>query len=89
MRWEKKDSRGGNMVSESSFMYKVRLKSLSDVMEFVRIASSLPYEITLVNGKHRLNAKSYLGVILAKTSWDEMYIESAVESYFDFEKFIA
>ena len=76
------------MVAESSYLYRVKLSSISDVARFVRIASSVPYEVTLVNGKHRLNAKSYLGVILAKASWDEIYIESDVDCYFDFENYI-
>ena len=50
--------------------------------------SKCPYDVTLVNGKHRLNAKSFLGVTLAKVSWDEIYVETDHDCYFEFEKFI-
>ena len=76
------------MVSQSKYIYKIRLDSAFDVLSFVRTASKIPYELTLVNGKHRLNAKSYLGVILAKASWDEVYVECEVDCYFDLENFI-
>ena len=76
------------MLSQSRFIYKIRLTSMQDVFEFVRCAVRCEYDIALVNGKHRLNPKSYLGVFLAKTSWDEIYLECDDDCYFDFEKFI-
>jgi hypothetical protein len=57
-------------------------------MEFTRIAQKCDYDVVIVNGKQRLNAKSFLGVALAKISWDEIYVESGFDCYFEFEKFI-
>ena len=63
------------MICNSKYLYKVELITTNDILEFARIASKCPYDVTLVNGKHRLNAKSFLGV----TDHD---------CYFEFEKFI-
>ena len=76
------------MVSGSKFLYKIHLKTAADVFDFIRTAVKYKGDISLVNGKHRLNAKSSLGVALARVSWDEIYLESEEDCYFDFEKFI-
>lgn len=76
------------MICNSKYLYKVELVTSSDILEFSRIAAKCPYDVTLVNGRHRLNAKSFLGVTLAKVSWDEMYVETECDCYFEFEKFI-
>jgi len=54
----------------------------------VKIAAQCPYDVEVVNGRHRLNAKSYMGVMLAKTSWEEIYVSADTDCYFEFEKFI-
>ena len=79
---------GGIMIAENRFIYKIELSSASAIFDFVKSANKLSYDVMLVNGKHKLNAKSYLGVLLAKVSWDEIYIESDTDCYFDFEKYI-
>lgn len=76
------------MMCNSKYMYRIELAGSSEVLEFSRIAAKCPYDVALVNGKHRLSAKSFLGVALAKISWDKMFVESDVDCYFDFEKFI-
>ncbi len=76
------------MICNSKYLYKIELVTASDILEFTHIASKCPYNVAVVNGKHRLNAKSYLGVMLAKMSWDEIYVESDCDCYFEFEKFI-
>jgi hypothetical protein len=76
------------MICNSKYLYKVELVTTSDILEFTKIACKCKGDVTLVNGKHRLNAKSFLGVTLAKISWNEMYVESEFDCYFDFEKFI-
>ena len=76
------------MVSASKYFYRIHIPSAVDVFEFTKLAVKYPGELTLVNGKHRLNAKSCLGVALARVSWDEMYLESDTDCYFEFEKFI-
>ena len=76
------------MMCNSKYVYPVELVTSGDILEFCRIASKCPYDVALVNGKHRLNAKSFLGVTLAKVSWDEIFVESGFDCYFEFEKFI-
>ena len=34
------------------------------------------------------HAKSFLGVHLARMAWNEIYVETDFDCYFDFEKFI-
>ena len=69
--------------------YKLRLRSTADVIAFTRTAAKCPYDVFLVSGHHRLSAKSFLGVALAKLSWDEVWVEADRDCYFDFERFIA
>lgn len=70
------------------YLYKVELFTTADVMEFNRAAARFSGKLYLVNGNKRLNAKSFLGVHLARMSWDEIYIESDENCYFEFRKFI-
>ena len=76
-------------MDKELFRYKIRLESTADVIAFTKQAAKCPRELFLVNGRHRLIAKSYLGVVLARMSWDEVWIESDYDCYFDFERFIA
>lgn len=76
------------MTCDSKYVYRIELNSASAIREFTRIASNCKYEVNIVNGRHRLSAKSFLGVMLAKISWDEIYIESDTDCYYEFEKFI-
>ena len=75
-------------MERTQFYYRVRLDSMADIMEFTKIAERCRGQVTLVNGHHRLSAKSFLSVVLAKISWDEIRIEADYDCYFDFEKFI-
>ena len=75
-------------MDKQLYRYKIRLNSTADVIAFSRTASRCPHDISLVNGHHRLNAKSYLGVALAKIAWDSVFLEADYDCYFDFEKFI-
>lgn len=76
------------MIVSNKYLYKIELVTAGDILEFTKIASKCPYNVSVVNGRHRLNAKSYLGVMLAKMSWDEIYVEADCDCYFEFEKFI-
>ena len=70
------------------YLYKIELVTNSDVLEFNRIASKCEGKVYIVNKNKRLSAKSFLGVHLAKIAWDEIYVESDFNCYFDFRKFI-
>ncbi len=76
------------MICNNKYLYKIELVTSADVIEFVRIATKCDYPVTLVNGSRRLNAKSVLGVAMARMAWDEIYVECDFNCYFEFEKFI-
>ena len=76
------------MICNGKFLYKVELVTTADIFEFTRAATKCSCDVTLVNGKHRLNGKSFLGVTLAKLSGDEVYVETESDCYFAFEKFM-
>ena len=82
------ESGGISVTAGNKYVYKINLANAGEIREFTKIAANCPYDVYVVNGRHRLNAKSYLGVILARVSWDEMSIESEEDCYFAFEKFI-
>jgi hypothetical protein len=79
------------MICNQKYLYKIELVTTADVMKFNRIATRCPGSVAIVNGtngKKKLNAKSYLGVHLARMAWNEIYVETDFDSYFEFEKFI-
>ena len=76
-------------MDKQMFRYRICLDSTGDVIALTKAAAKCPHELYLVNGRHRLSAKSYLGVALARISWDEVWIEADYDCYFDFERFIA
>ncbi len=76
------------MICNSKYLYKIELITANDVLEFNRIAIKCPGNVTIVNGKHRLNAKSFLGLHIARMTWNEIYVEADFDCYFDFSKFI-
>ena len=76
-------------MEKTLFRYKIKLESTSDVIAFTKAAVKCPHEIWLVNGHHRLSGKSYLGVVLARLSWEEIFVEADYDCYFDLEPFLA
>lgn len=77
------------MICNSKYLYKINLDTGSDVAKFNRIASRMQGKVTLVSGNKRLNAKSILGVHLARVAWDEIWVESEYDCYFEFRDFMA
>ena len=75
-------------MEKQTVRYRIALKSTADVIAFTRTAMKNPHELFLVNGHHRLSAKSFLGVAVARISWEEIWLEADYDCYFDFEKFI-
>ncbi len=75
-------------MNEAKHIYRIHLDTAADLFELARTAAKCKYDVTLVNGRHRLCAKSIMGVMIAKMSWDEINIEADCDCYFDFEKFI-
>ena len=70
------------------YLYKIELPTAADVVEFNKAATRIPGMIYLVNGDKKLNAKSFLGVHLARLSWDEIYVECEENCRYELRKFI-
>ena len=75
-------------MERTFYRYPVRLSSVRDMREFVRIASKVPEDVELVSGHHRLSAKSFLSVAFAVVSWTDIAVEAPYDCWFDFESFI-
>jgi hypothetical protein len=76
------------MVCNGRYLYRINLVTGSDVLEFVKIASRIDGKVWLVSGNKRLSAKSVLGVHLARMAWNEIYVESETDCFFELRKFI-
>ncbi len=76
------------MVCNGRYLYRINLVTGSDVLEFVRIASHIDGKVWVVSGDKRLSAKSILGVHLARMAWNEIYVESETDCFFELRKFI-
>ena len=70
------------------YLYKIELPTTTDVVEFNKAATRIPGKVYLVNGDKKLNAKSFLGVHLARLSWDEIYVECEGNCRYELRKFI-
>ena len=71
-------------------VYRVEINTMTEAKELVSIASKLQGQITLQSGnKFAVNAKSLLGVILAKKlNWDDLRIVMDNDYYYEFSKFM-
>lgn len=76
--------------NEICFRCRIELTTLSDVKEFVSIASACTGKVMLVSGDDfAIDAKSLLGVIVAKKlNWDSLTVVSDRDCYEAFRKFI-
>jgi hypothetical protein len=70
------------------YRYRIVLDTTADVLAFNRIATKIKGDVLLVGEDLTLNAKSFIGVRMASIAWDEIYVESDVDCYNDFQKFI-
>jgi hypothetical protein len=71
-----------------NYRYRIALDTTADVLEFNRIANKIKGDVLLTGEDMNLNAKSFIGVHMARIAWDELYVESDTDCYHDFEKFI-
>ena len=71
-------------------VYRVEINTMTEAKELVNTASKLQGQITLQSGnKFAVNAKSLLGVILAKKlNWDDLRIVMDNDYYYEFSKFM-
>ena len=78
------------MSENSKYVYNVEIDTMEDAKAMVATATKLKGRIVLKSGtKFSVNAKSLLGVLLAKKlNWDDIKIEMENDYYHEFERFI-
>ena len=78
------------MSVNDKYVYSIEIDTMQDAKDIVSIATKLNGKIVLKSGaKFSVNAKSLLGVILAKKlDWNDMKIVTDNDYYHEFEKFI-
>lgn len=68
---------------------KIRLDTDSDAVKLVGIASKLKENITLTDGNGLcVSAKSLLGTMYVRFEFNEIWLETENEHYFDFKDFM-
>ncbi len=72
------------------YEYKIEIDTMDDAKRIVAIATKLDGKIVLRSGsKFSVNAKSLLGVLLAKKlNWSNLKIVMEQDHYSEFEKYI-
>ena len=78
------------IVNDKKYVYRVEIDTMEDVRKLVSISTKLQGKIILQSGtKFAVNAKSLLGVILAKKlNWDDLMLVMDEDHYFEFVQFI-
>ena len=78
------------MAFVSQHQYKIQIDTMDDAKNIVAIAGKLGGKIVLRSGsKFSVNAKSLLGVLLAKKlNWNDLKIVMEEDHYKAFEKYI-
>lgn len=78
------------MSENNKYVYNVEIDTMEDAKAMVSVATKLKGRIVLRSGsKFSVNAKSLLGVLLAKKlNWDDIKIEMENDYYHEFERFI-
>lgn len=66
---------------------QITLETMSDVTEFVSIATRVLEPVYLVGDDFRVSAKSLLGA-LCSMEWNELWCECSVDIYSKIEKFV-
>ena len=78
------------MSFKGQYEYKIEIDTMEDAKNIVAIAGKLQGKIVLRSGsKFSVNAKSLLGVLLAKKlNWSDLKISMEQDHYSEFEKYI-
>lgn len=78
------------MSVNGKYKYKIEIDTMEDAKQLVAISSKLKGKIVLKSGtKFSVNAKSLLGVVLAKKlNWSDLTIVMENDYYHEYEKFI-
>ena len=78
------------MGFQANYEYRIEIDTMEDAKRIVAIATKLSGKVVLRSGsKFSVNAKSLLGVILAKKlNWSNLTICMEQDHYSEFEKYI-
>ena len=78
------------MEVAGKYVYNIEIDTMADAKALVGIATGLKGKIVLKSGsKFSVNAKSLLGVVLAKKlNWSDLKIVMDNDYYHEFEKYI-
>ena len=78
------------MSVNGKFVYKVTIDTMADARKLVDIATKIKDKVLLQSGeKVRVNAKSFLGVVLAKKlNYNDLKLVMDEDHYHEFQQFI-
>ena len=78
------------MSTNGKYEYKIEIDTMEDAKKLVAISTKLQGKIILKSGsKFSVNAKSLLGVVLAKKlNWSNLSIVMDNDYYHEYEKYI-
>ena len=78
------------MSANGKYEYRIEIDTMEDAKNLVAISTKLQGKIVLKSGsKFSVNAKSLLGVVLAKKlNWSDLTIVMDNDHYHEFEKYI-
>lgn len=78
------------MSANGKYEYRIEIDTMEDAKKLVAISTKLQGKIVLKSGsKFSVNAKSLLGVVLAKKlNWSNLKIVMDNDYYTEYEKFI-
>ena len=78
------------MSVNGKYQYRIEIDTMADAKELVAISTKLKGKIVLKSGsKFSVNAKSLLGVVLAKKlNWSDLTIVMDEDHYHEYEKYI-
>ena len=78
------------MSFDGKYSYSISIDTMADARKLVDIASKIKGKVVLYSGeKFHVNAKSFLGVVLAKKlNYNDLRIVMEEDHYHDFEQFI-
>lgn len=71
--------------------FSVRLKSINEVKEFVRIVNDFPYDVDLTSGRYVVDGKSIMGIFsldLSKPLEVSIYQDRAEDLVAELRRFI-
>ncbi|MBO5203733.1 MAG: hypothetical protein J6B72_03885 [Clostridia bacterium] len=78
------------MSANGKYEYRIEIDTMEDAKKLVAISTKLKGKIVLKSGsKFSVNAKSLLGVVLAKKlNWSNLRIVMENDYYHEYEKYI-